>query len=90
MTKYKAQNDEINNLIERISSLVEIMITSGVAKHNSGYVKSLVISLEALKKTLKNLCVSSHFYYLQKTIIIYDNYFWLKIQKQPEKKNWIH
>ena len=27
-------------------------------------------------------------YYLQKTIIIYDNYFWLKIQKQPEKMNW--
>lgn len=55
MTKYKAQNDEINNLIERISSLVEIMITSGVAKHNVAYVRSLVISLDRLKKVLKNL-----------------------------------
>lgn len=55
MSKYTTQNNEINDLIERISSLVEIMITSGVAKHNIAYVRSLVISLDRLKKVLKSL-----------------------------------
>lgn len=48
-----SKNEEISLLVERISSLVEIMITSGVAEHNLAYVNSLLVSLENLKKLLK-------------------------------------
>jgi hypothetical protein len=48
-----SKNEEISILIERISSLVEIMVTSGVAEHNLAYVNSLLVSLENLKRLLK-------------------------------------